>query len=96
MNTVSAVANLQKQCDYFAERFKEALAVIKQLTEGPGEIEYIHPLDLYDMLETHQNEECVTDVFINGRKSNDKTAIEIAKTGKKYKQSTLIPPKSIR
>ncbi len=92
MNIVSAVANLQKAHDYYKEELEDAKAIIKQLVEGPGEIEYIHPFDLYEMIEAHQNVECVTDVFVNKKK--DSAVIEIAKTGKKYKQSPLIPAKT--
>ncbi len=49
MNLISAIANLQKAHDYYEQELKDARGVIKQLTEGPGEIEYIHPLDLYDL-----------------------------------------------
>jgi hypothetical protein len=89
MNVVSAVANLQKAHDYYADELKDAKAIIKQLTEGPGEIEYIHPYDVYDMLNSAIAEDGMTDIYVDGS-----MIIQIAKTGKKYKQSCLIPAKS--
>jgi hypothetical protein len=88
MNAVSVVANLQKAHDYYKEQLEEAKGIIKQLVEGPGEIEYINPFDLA--------EKAQTDVFvISGVGGNpDKNIIADFHTGKKYKQSILIPAKT--
>lgn len=84
MNVVSAVANLVKEKDYYKTFVEEAKAVIKQLSEGPGEVEYIHPLDFAEVFQSIT----VVDVFRQGE------LYEFPKTGKLYKQSILVPRKS--
>ena len=88
MNIVSAVANLEKERDYYRDAIKECQIIIKQLIEGPGEIEYIHPWDVAEMF--------YAEPFVDIYKTNVPTSdiIEIAKTGKKYKQSIWIPAKT--
>ena len=94
MNVVAIVANLQKECDYYKEQCKEYAAVVKQLTEGvkPGEVEYIHPLDMCEIL----NEPSACHEFMDIFKNKDGLSdiIEIARTGKKYKQSVCIPART--
>jgi hypothetical protein len=88
MNVISAVANLTKERDYYKESLEECKAVIKQLVEGPGEIEYIHPRDMFDIL----NSIDVMEFDVNiGPLITDYTS---TKTGKKYRQTPWIPAKS--
>jgi hypothetical protein len=96
MNIVSAVANLQKELDYYRDVAKEYAAIVRQLTEGvkPGEVEYIHPFDVAEMLDAPDAIHMI-DVW----KKTDRTLGEIIEIGnpkKKYKQSALIPAKSKR
>lgn len=86
MNVVSAVANLQKERDYYKECTEELQAVVKQITEGPGEVELIHPLDLGEML----NDLKIVDVY-----KNEKVITLNLNTpaAKKYKQSIFAPRK---
>ena len=79
---ISVVSNLLKEKDYYEASFKECRAIIKQLTEGPGEIEYIHPLDLHDLYNSTTSD-CITDGWVF-----------LPSIGKKYKQSVFIPAKS--
>jgi hypothetical protein len=79
MNAVSVVANLQKAHDYYKEQLEEAKGIIKQLVEGPGEVEYINPFDLAEKAQTNA-------FVISG--------VADFHTGKKYKQSLLIPAKT--
>ena len=89
MNVVSIVANLQKECDYYKEQCKEYAAVVKQLTEGvkPGEVEYIHPFDVYDLLNTSPVD------YVDVIKCREENVFEL-ENGKKYKQSVCIPAKT--
>ena len=91
-NIVSMVANLQKAHDYYKQQAEDAKGIIKQLVEGPGEIEYIHPFDLYELTNVLTLSSDYIDVFIN--QNDDKSIIEICRTGKKYKQSFLMPCKT--
>lgn len=91
MNVVAIVANLQKECDYYKEQCKEYAAVVKQLTEGvkPGEVEYIHPYDFAEMI----NSVSVISIIDVGVARGYIDVFEDP-NGKKYKQSPLIPAKS--
>lgn len=90
MNVISAVANLVKERDYYKEQYEDCKAVIKQLVDGPGEIEYIHPLDVHDFIKGMD----IIDLWLDPMKVKDSEVIEIARTGKKYKQSVNIPAKT--
>ena len=87
MDVVSLVANLQKQLDYYKNMAEEQAAIIRQLTSGPGDIEYIHPLDMSEILNSLVKDQA--DIFIN---KEDRDVIRVS--GKLYKQSTHIPAKS--
>jgi hypothetical protein len=87
MNIVSAVANLQKELDYYKDVAKEQAEIIKQLVEGPGEFEYIHPHDLGVLLEARNSSE-----LGQGPELKSCTIFEI--DGKKYKQSAYAPVKT--
>jgi hypothetical protein len=92
MNVVSIVANLQKECDYYKEQCEECKQIIKQLTDGPGEFEYIHPFDVSAML----NDD-TSNTYIDIWKSPNQASIfTIGRSGKKYKQSVNIPAKDKR
>jgi len=84
------VANLVKERDYYKESFIECQAIIKQLAEGPGDIEYIHPFDMYDILNSTDASEFI-DVYTGPK---DERTFTLGKSGKKYKQSQFIPAKS--
>ena len=94
MNIVSAVSNLQKAHDYYKQQAEEAREIIKQLIEGPGEIEYIHPLDLSEMLNSITVGDDITDVYKTGGPDVDTEIVTLAKTSKEYKQSVLMPVRS--
>lgn len=91
MNIVSAVANLQKELDYYKSVSKEQAAIIEQLVSGPGEFEYIHPFDLHDYVMSQDL--TFADLYKIGKNDSDCILI-VASTGKKYKQSVHIPAKS--
>lgn len=88
MNVVSAVANLQKELDYYKDVCKEQKEIIKQLTEGPGEIEYIHPFDMGEILNSPENQ--IVDLWKVSGPGNSIVEIE----GKKYRQSAFMPAKT--
>jgi len=83
MDIVSMVANLVKEKDYYKNLAEEAKVVIKQLSEGPGEVEYIHPIDFGDLIDGN--------IFMDIARQGE--VYEILKTGKKYKQCILVPRK---
>jgi hypothetical protein len=88
MDLVSAVANLQKERDYYKESSKEQQEIIKQLTEGPGEFEYIHPYDVGVLM----NNLHVSQLIKFSVHGTDNEFFEL--DGKKYKQSVFIPAKT--
>ena len=91
MNVVAIVANLEKEKDYYKQQLEETRTVIKQLTEGvkPGEVEYIHPYDFAEMI----NSVSVSSIIDMGVARGYIDVFE-GPNGKKYKQSPLIPAKS--
>lgn len=88
MDIVSAVANLVKERDYYKALHEEAKGVIKQIVEGPGNVEYIHPMDLAEIWNAHS----LVDVAKLSQ-GNSSDTYEFMKSGKKYKQSILVPRK---
>ena len=84
MNVVSIVANVVKERDYYKESFEECRAIIKQLTEGPGEFEYIHPFDIAEMINDPNSNQII----------DPSGLILFPKTRKKYKESVNIPAKT--
>lgn len=90
MNVVSAVANLQKERDYYEANLKEAVEIIKQITEGPGLIEYLHPYDLAEMLNYSASQTIdVIKTKVDGRET-------LSIIGKDYRQSVWAPLKKNR
>lgn len=90
MNVISAVANLQKERDWYKSQYEDAQGIIKQLAEGPsGDFEYIHPLDVCELISSVT---LIADKPVNVYKSGE--LLEFPATGKKYKQSVLIPSKT--
>ena len=91
MNVVAIVANLEKEKDYYKQQLEETRTVIKQLTEGvkPGEVEYIHPYDFAEMI----NSVSMISIIDVGVARGYIDVFEDP-NGKKYKQSPLIPAKS--
>ena len=78
----------KKEADYWKSQTEEAKEIIKQLSGEPGEFIYIHPFDLYELLNSF-----VIPVSLNvDSEMKDAGFIEI--NGKKYKQSVLMPIKS--
>lgn len=97
MNVVSAVANLVKERDYYRDLVSEAQDVIRQLTEGPGNIEYIHPMDLANVL----NDMTITGANVikdDGYTASGKDIeiIEAVGSKKKYRQSIMMPRTKIK
>jgi hypothetical protein len=77
-----------KEITRLEQQLAEAKEIIKQLSGEPGEFIYIHPFDLYELLNSF-----VIPVSLNvDQDMKDIGHIEI--NGKKYKQSTSIPAKS--
>jgi hypothetical protein len=74
------------ELEYYKEVIKEQAAIIKQLTEGPGEVEYIHPLDLMHIVNQTPVSEFVLDLY-------DQIFGYFISGQKKYKQSVHIPAK---
>ena len=91
MNVVSAVANLQKELDYYKEISKEQAAIIKQLVDGPGEFEYIHPWDVADLLNELSKNDTID--FYKGY-VDFSSVFQLTSNGKKYRQSVHIPAKT--
>ena len=82
MNVLSAVANLQKQADYYKKACEEMKEIIQQLVGNPPKgFEYIHPFDVCEM--SQSLEDLIS--YPNGLIEFD---------GKKYKQSPYIPAKT--
>ena len=75
--------------EYWQSEARTAYAVIKQLTEGPGEIILIHPFDMYAMLKRENIEQAKIVKDIQGPDSD-----QIIHTirGKKYRETTIIYP----
>jgi hypothetical protein len=87
MNVISAVSNLVKERDYYREMLSEAQDVIKQLAEGPGEVELIHPLDFSEILQGKPLLDVAKITTPYGE------IYDLMKSAKKYKQSILVPRK---
>ena len=80
MNVLSAVANLQKQADYYKKACEEMKEIIQQLVGNPPKgFEYIHPHDVAEMFDKGY-----LDVLIRPDQI-------IEHDGKTYKQSPYIP-----
>jgi len=74
-----------KETHWLKQQLAEAKEIIKQLSGEPGEFIYIHPFDLYELLNSF-----VIPVSLNvDQDMKDPGYIEI--NGKKYKQSTMMP-----
>ena len=83
------MSNVQAQIEYLKVTVEEQRAIIKQLVEGPGEVEYIHPYDLYELFDKH----VLTTLNYHGMmQSSDSGDIDIS--GKRYRQSPLIPART--
>jgi hypothetical protein len=90
MNVVAAVANMQKELDYYKEIAAEMRGVIKQMAgQPPDGFEYIHPYDLSEIM----NRTDVLDIEMN---PSTKRSEFITIDNKKYKQSPHIPAKTKR
>ncbi len=84
------MSHVQAEIEYLRTTVEEQKAIIKQLTEGPGEVTYIHPFDLFELVNNLPVSECCAldylvdagDCRIGGY------------YGKVYRQSVLIPSKS--
>lgn len=78
----------QKEIGWLKAQLEEAVEIIKQESGEPTEFIYIHPFDLYELL----NSFVISPVLSISEELSDKGYIEIG--GKKYKQSTMMPIKS--
>lgn len=84
---------LQRELDYRKEVIEEQKAVIKQLVDGPGEIEYIHPLDFCDMINSLPLSDCF-DVFrrdVKEQGGDYSHVIYLPAIERTFKQSVHIP-----
>ena len=81
---IALVANLEKERDYYKEATRELQDVVKQITEGPGEVELIHPLDFAEVME---------DADVVAFESTGRIVVVRRRTAtdKKYKQSIYVP-----
>lgn len=76
---------LQSELNYTRGVVKEQSEIIKQLVDGPGEFEYIHPADFGALLNSLPLSELV--IYSDGILE----PLEHWPSGKKYKQSVHIP-----
>lgn len=81
MNIVSAVANLQKECDWLKDERRELREIIKQLTGIPTDVTYIHPHDVMTFF--------CKGKLPNASFNNDNNTFTL--DGKRYKQSPHVP-----
>jgi hypothetical protein len=92
MNTGQAkMSHFQAKLEYLEAAVEEQKAIIRQLIEGPGNIMYIHPVDLGELLNSLDPKN-VIDVHF----STDSADITIGGDifGRTYRQSVFIPAKS--
>ena len=96
MNIVSAVANLQETADYYKQLSDERAEIIKQLVEGPGKIEYIHPFDLYALINSMPEYDYVDILNVKscGQFVPGEGDIVKLTNGKMYKRSLQIPART--
>jgi hypothetical protein len=87
------MSHVQAEIEYLKVTVEEQKAIIKQLVDGPGEVEYIHPYDLYEII---NNKDVLTTSLSYGMMgSSDSGDITIGPwPGKKYRQSALIPART--
>lgn len=91
LNVVSAVANLQKEMEYYREIAQECREVIRQLAGEvlPGGYKYIHPADVAWLFNQTKNENF--DVRKLGIAKNCKEENFLVIDGQTYKQSVYMP-----
>ena len=82
------IQHYQKELAWAKSQIEEYKEIVKQLSGEPGEFIYIHPFDLYELINSF-----VIPTLLNvNEEMKDNGFIEI--NGKKYKQSVLIPAKT--
>jgi hypothetical protein len=85
LNVVSAVANLQKEVEFYRQEYKECREIIKQLTgEGSSNgVRYINPKDLALMYRKALDDKNIL-LGVDGSSM-------FVVNGQRYKQSVNIP-----
>lgn len=83
--------NFKAVLEFNEQLVKEQAAIIKQLTDGPGDVEYIHPYDLAELINSIASDDHVDIIKNNGEAAEEFGIVTIGSTGKKYKQSIMIP-----
>ena len=90
---VYKMSHTQAEIEYLRNAVEEQKAIIAQLIHGSGEVEYIHPYDLMELINkedlTHPS---FTDTMMSSPDSADITLGPWP--GKKYRQSALIPKRT--
>ena len=88
-NAASYHGALLAELAYYKEVVAEQKEVIKQLVDGPGEFEYIHPLDLAHII----NNTPVSEILEFYQTCQRFGTGDLIKAGKRYVQSVHIPAK---
>jgi hypothetical protein len=83
------MSHAQAEIEYLRTTVEEQKAIISQLTYGPGEVEYIHPLDLYELFNKD-----LTQSLSYGMMGASNDAGDIMIGFKRYRQSALIPART--
>lgn len=91
------MSHVQAEIEYLRNAVEEQKAIIDQLVNGPGEVEYIHPYDLQELISKHD----LTHLAFTGMMCSSPDSADIVLgpwPGKRYRQSALIPvrTKSVR
>ena len=81
------------ELDYFRGVVKEQQEIIKQLNGDVLDVEYIHPLDLMELLEKNHHLEMT--VWTN-EDTDSVPTYELDRNGVKFKQSVHIPARTGR
>jgi len=91
--TVKKMVEIQKkEIDYFKGLVKEYEAVVKQLSGQKGEYTYIHPFDMYEIM---NDPDCDYVYTIFEKDFHPETGQQVIHcNGKKYIQTTCIPARN--
>ena len=83
------IVSQDRELRYWRDVVTEQKQVIDQLANGPGEIEFIHPYDLAEILNRPHTQ------YLEIRFSLfDKNVVEFTGSGKRYKQSVYMPSRT--
>jgi hypothetical protein len=89
MDDAQVISALHEELNYYRGVVKEQIAIIDQLTKGPGEVEYIHPYDLSVIMNEFKTSDIVDVDYVTAP-----STYQFSRYGKKYRQSVYMPAKT--